>query len=108
MASGLSTLDPPPSLSSLQQTQESDDVAAGKQRLSLTQARMRRLWSAGRLAKESGVAPTTILAIERGAIRRPHLETIEKLATALELDADGIVWPGYPRGLAGDGDADPS
>ncbi len=98
MASGLSIapLDTAPTF------QEPYDVAEGK-RITLTQARMRRLWSAGKLAKQSGVAPTTILAIERGAIKRPHLETIEKLATALEMDADNITWPGYPRGLA-DGD----
>ncbi len=71
-------------------------------RLTLAQARLRRLWSPYKLSKQSGVALTTILAIERGTIKRPHLETIEKLAQALGVRPEDIAWPGDPLSLGND------
>jgi transcriptional regulator with XRE-family HTH domain len=65
-------------------------------RLTLRQARIRRLMSANELAKRAGVAASTVLKIEQGAV--PHLATIAKLLNALEMDADEIAWPGNPLG----------
>lgn len=60
---------------------------------SLTQARESKLWSLSQLAAKSGIAVTTIAAIERGA--KPRRATIEKLATALEVAPWDIAWPDY-------------
>ncbi len=60
----------------------------------LRQARVSKLLSANELWRLSGVAPSTILKIEAGA--RPHLSTIRKLATALEMPPTAIDWPGDP------------
>ena len=70
-------------------------------RLTLRQARIFRLMSANELGKRAGVAASTVLKIEQGAT--PHLGTIGKLASALELDAHSIAWPGDPLGDLIDG-----
>ena len=44
-----------------------------------------RMWTQARLAKEAGVSPTTVSAIETGKIGRPHFGTIGKLAGALRV-----------------------
>lgn len=64
----------------------------------LEQVRVRKLWSPNRLSKESGVAVTTILGVERGEVRRVRLGTIEKLSKALGVEPDAIAWPGNPFG----------
>ena len=43
------------------------------------------------LAKLSGLSPATISEIERGK-RRPHFITIRKLADALEIDPELLVF----------------
>lgn len=67
--------------------------------MTLAQARLRRLWSMHDLAKASGVAVTTIIAIERNTlVSHPQMATIKKLSEALEVDAHDIDWPGNPFG----------
>ena len=51
--------------------------------------REKKGWSKYRLSKESGVATTTITKIERGDIY-PELETLLKLANALDIDIDEL------------------
>jgi transcriptional regulator with XRE-family HTH domain len=44
-----------------------------------------RMWTQARLAREAGVSPTTVSAIETGKIGRPHFGTLGKLARALRV-----------------------
>ncbi|MGL5827853.1 MAG: helix-turn-helix domain-containing protein [Nocardioides sp.] len=53
----------------------------------ITTARERRGISARELAKRSGVAASNIVRLERGDIARPTTETLDALASALELDS---------------------
>lgn len=69
-------------------------------RIKLEVARKRRGMSARRLAEKSGVAASTIRAIERGNRKAPpHYGTMEKLAEALGMDPRDILWPGNPYAL---------
>ena len=47
--------------------------------------RLMRMWTQARLAREAGVSPTTVSAIETGKIGRPHFGTLGKLARALRV-----------------------
>ena len=49
-----------------------------------------RMWPQSRLAREAGVSPTTVSAIETGKIGRPHFGTIGKLALALRVTAEEL------------------
>ena len=51
----------------------------------LENIRRLRMWTQVRLAREAGVSPTTISAIETGKIGRPHFGTLDKLARALRV-----------------------
>jgi transcriptional regulator with XRE-family HTH domain len=51
----------------------------------LESIRRLRMWTQVRLAREAGVSPTTVSAIETGKIGRPHFGTLEKLARALRV-----------------------
>ena len=51
----------------------------------LESIRRLRMWTQVRLAREAGVSPTTVSAIETGKIGRPHFGTLEKLALALRV-----------------------
>jgi transcriptional regulator with XRE-family HTH domain len=50
-----------------------------------------RMWTQVRLAKEAGVSPTTLSAIESGKIGRPHFGTIGKLAGALRVAPEELL-----------------
>lgn len=56
----------------------------------LKMLREKKGWSKYRLSKESGVAPITITKIERGEIY-PELETLLKLAEALDVDVEELI-----------------
>jgi transcriptional regulator with XRE-family HTH domain len=43
------------------------------------------------LAKRSGVSRITIAEIERGACASPRLDTLQKLATALECEVADLI-----------------
>ena len=67
-------------------------------RMKLRQWRLQRALSANELGKLAGVATSTITAIEqKDAV--PRMETIRKLAQALGVGPQDIVWPGDPLGL---------
>ena len=51
----------------------------------LENIRRLRMWTQVRLAREAGVSPTTVSAIETGKIGRPHFGTLNKLARALRV-----------------------
>lgn len=70
----------------------------------LENIRRLRMWTQVRLAREAGVSPTTVSAIETGKIGRPHFGTLNKLARALrvtpeELQGSGAAMEG-PRHLS--------
>jgi transcriptional regulator with XRE-family HTH domain len=50
-----------------------------------------RMWTQARLAREAGVSPTTVSAIETGKIGRPHFGTIGKLAGALRVAPEELL-----------------
>src|ERR671914_2737999 len=52
-----------------------------------------RMWTQARLAREAGVSPTTVSAIETGKIGRPHFGTIGKLARALRVAPEELLDP---------------
>jgi predicted transcriptional regulator len=64
-----------------------------------TLAEARKQWgiSANELARQAGVAASTIRRIEHGD--PPHMETITKIAHALECAPETIDWPGDPFGM---------
>lgn len=60
----------------------------------LKQIRKTKNLSLRALSEKSGISKTTICDLERGILRNPTIETIEKLAKALETDSNtlrGIV-----------------
>src|ERR687889_139979 len=50
-----------------------------------------RMWTQVRLAREAGVSPTTVSAIETGKIGRPHFGTNGKLARALRVAPEELL-----------------
>ncbi len=59
--------------------------------------RRAKMWTQGKLAKESGVSPTTVSGIEGGKISRPHFGTLRKLAGALGVEPEALVSSGRGR-----------
>src|ERR687894_1850339 len=57
----------------------------------LENIRRLRMWTQARLAREAGVSPTTVSAIETGKIGRPHFGTIGKLARALRVAPEELL-----------------
>ena len=51
-----------------------------------------RMWTQVRLAKEAGVSPTTVSGIETGKIGRPHFGTLGKLARALDVAPEDLLY----------------
>lgn len=66
-------------------------------KLSLSQMRKRRAISATELAEKAGVAASSITRIEAG--KKPRYLTIRKIAEALGVRPEDILWPGDPLGL---------
>lgn len=60
--------------------------------VTLAQMRQQKQMTFSRLSEESGVAVTTIIAIERGS--KPRLSTIKKLCETLKCSQEDIAWPG--------------
>jgi transcriptional regulator with XRE-family HTH domain len=53
--------------------------------------RLMRMWTQARLAREAGVSPTTVSAIETGKIGSPHFGTLGKLALALGVAPEELL-----------------
>ena len=57
----------------------------------LVKLRKRKGWSQEKLAVESGISYNTIIKNERGGIENPKIETVIKLAKALNVKIDDLV-----------------
>ena len=57
----------------------------------LVKVRNQKGWSQEKLAVESGISYNTIIKIERGGIKNPKIETVIKLAEALQITIDNLV-----------------
>lgn len=57
----------------------------------LVKLRKQKGWSQEKLAVESDISYNTIIKIERGGIKNPKIETVIKLAKALNAKLDDLV-----------------
>ena len=57
----------------------------------LVKIRKQKGWSQEKLAVESEISYNTIIKIERGGIKNPKIETVIKLAEALNVSIDKLV-----------------
>ncbi len=57
----------------------------------LIELRKQKGWTQERLAIESGISYNTLIKLERNGIKNPKIETVIKLADALEVSLDGLV-----------------
>jgi len=57
----------------------------------LKQLRKKKGWTQEKLAQESGISFHTLIKIERGDIKSPRLDTLIKIAKALNLSIDDLV-----------------
>ena len=57
----------------------------------LVKLRKQKGWSQEKLAVESEISYNTIIKIERGGIENPKIETVIKLAKALNVKIDDLV-----------------
>lgn len=57
----------------------------------LVKIRKEKGWSQEKLAAESGISYNTLIKIERGGIENPKIETVIKLAKALNVKIDDLV-----------------
>ena len=57
----------------------------------LKKFRLKKGWSQEKLAREASIAYITLVKIERGNIQNPKLETLIKLAKALDVSLDKLV-----------------
>ncbi len=60
----------------------------------LTKIRKDKGWSQEKLAQESGISYNTLIKIERSGIENPKIDTVIKLAKALEVTIDELVGKG--------------
>jgi len=57
----------------------------------LAKLRKQKGWSQEKLAVESGVSYNTIIKLERGRIKNPKIDTVIKLAKALNVSIDKLL-----------------
>lgn len=57
----------------------------------LAKLRKEKGWSQEKLAQESKISYNTLIKIERNGIKNPKIETIVKLANALNVKLDELV-----------------
>lgn len=62
--------------------------------INLVKIRKQKKWSQEKLAAESGISYNTLIKIERGGIENPKIETVIKLADALDVSIDKLVGRG--------------
>ena len=53
--------------------------------------RNKKGWSQGKLARESGISYQTLIKIEQNRVKNPKLQTLIKIANALEVTLDELV-----------------
>lgn len=57
----------------------------------LVKLRKQKGWSQEKLATVSGISYNTLIKLERGGIVNPKIETVVKLAEALNVSLDDLV-----------------
>ena len=57
----------------------------------LAKIRKNKGWSQEKLAQEAGISYNTLIKIERRGIKNPKIETVAKLASALNVSIDELV-----------------
>ncbi len=57
----------------------------------LPKIRKEKGWSQEKLAQEAGISYNTLIKIERKGIKNPKIETVAKLASALQVSIDRLV-----------------
>ncbi len=57
----------------------------------LKQLRKKKGWSQEKLAREAGISYQTLIKIEQGRIKNPKLDTLIKLAKALDVSLDDLI-----------------
>ena len=57
----------------------------------LRKLRTKKRWSQEKLAREAGISYQTLIKIERGYVKNPKLETLLKLAKALNVSIDKLL-----------------
>lgn len=57
----------------------------------LKHLRKKKGWTQEKLAQQSGISFHTLIKIERGDIKSPRLETLLKIAKALDLSIDDLL-----------------
>jgi transcriptional regulator with XRE-family HTH domain len=57
----------------------------------LSKIRKEKGWSQEKLAQEAGISYNTLIKIERKGIKNPKIETVVKLANALNISIDELV-----------------
>jgi len=60
----------------------------------LKELRKQKGWSQERLARESNISYHTLIKLEQNSIKNPKIETVIKLADALEVSLDELVGRG--------------
>ena len=57
----------------------------------IKELRNKKGWSQEKLAREADISYQTLIKIERGGIKNPKIETMIKLAKALDVSIDELV-----------------
>ena len=57
----------------------------------LKELRKQKGWTQERLARESNISYHTLIKLEQNGIKNPKIETVVKLADALEVSLDKLV-----------------
>ena len=57
----------------------------------LAKLRKEKGWSQEKLAQEAGISYNTLIKIERGGIKNPKIETVVRLATALNVNIEKML-----------------
>ena len=57
----------------------------------LKEFRKQKGWTQERLARESNISYHTLIKLEQNGIKNPKIETVVKLADALEVSLDKLV-----------------
>ena len=57
----------------------------------LVTLRKQKGWSQEKLAQEAGISYNTLIKLERNGIKNPKIETVIKLADALDVSLDKLV-----------------
>jgi len=57
----------------------------------LAKIRKQKGWTQEKLSREAGISYNTLIKIERNGIKNPKIETVIKLAKALEISIDKLV-----------------